>query len=88
MANENLQRALSRLDVQILRTLRAIKSGDEKVYDNENDDGRGDDGGSRGQGSKPKRYRDVVREQILEQMKEEEAAEGKEARMVENGDNN
>jgi hypothetical protein len=30
----------------------------------------------------------VVHEQILEQMKEEEAAEGKGARMVENGDNN
>jgi hypothetical protein len=65
-----------------------IKSGDEKVYDNENDDGRGDDGGGRGRGSKPKRYRDVVRKQILEQMKEEEAAVGKGARMVKNGDNN
>ncbi len=30
----------------------------------------------------------MVREQILEQMKEEEAAEGKGARVVENGDNN
>ena len=88
VANENLQRALSRLDVQILRTLCAIKSGNEKVYDNENDDGCGDDGGGRGQGSKPKRYKDVVRKQILEQMKEEEAVEGKEARMVKNGDNN
>jgi hypothetical protein len=58
------------------------------VYNNKNDDGRGDDGGGRGRGSKPKRYRDVVREQILEQMKEEEAAEGKGARVVENGDNN
>ena len=60
----------SRLDVQILRTLRAIKSGNKKVYNNKNDDGCGDNGGGRKQGSKPKRYRDVVREQILEQMKE------------------
>ena len=30
----------------------------------------------------------MVREQILEQMKEEEAAEGKGARMVKNGNNN
>ncbi len=28
----------SKLDVQILRTLRAIKSGDKKVYDNEDGD--------------------------------------------------
>ncbi len=57
------------------------------MFDKENNDGRGDNGGGHGRGSKPKRYREVVREQILEQMKEEEAAEGKGARMVKNGDN-
>jgi hypothetical protein len=91
--DEEAKLLTSWLDVQILRLLRAIKSGNEKVYDKillffENDDGSSDDGGGCGRGSKPKRYRDVVHKQILEQMKKEEAAEGKGARMVENGDNN
>ncbi len=46
--DEEAELLTSRLDVQILRTLRAIKSGDETVYDNENEDGRGDDVGGRG----------------------------------------
>lgn len=79
------------LDVLILRTLRAIKSGDGRVYDKtatffgrDDDEDGGDDGRNGGQRNKPKRYRDVAREQILEQRRDEEAAEGKEARLDEN----
>ncbi len=54
--DEEAELLTSRLDVQILRTLRAIKSGNKTVYDNKNKDGRGDDVGGRGRGSKPKRY--------------------------------
>jgi len=81
------------LDVQILQTLQAIKSGNEDVYDRSvnffNNDGRqvkdGGDSEESGSGDdeesgkkereekhKPKRYKDVVREQILQQMNDED----------------
>ena len=62
------------LDVQILQTLQALRRGDERVYDkkaqffennNEEDGSVGDDDVTR---HKVKRFKDVAREQILEQM--------------------
>ncbi|KAL9185919.1 hypothetical protein ACHAXT_003696 [Thalassiosira profunda] len=75
----------ARLDGQILKTLKALRSGDERVYDRNvaffdrdeegGSDDSGDDGGEEEEGGgehKPKRYKDVMREQILEQMDDEE----------------
>mmetsp|Transcript_20300 Transcript_20300/g.47686 ORF Transcript_20300/g.47686 Transcript_20300/m.47686 type:complete len:754 (+) Transcript_20300:83-2344(+) len=62
------------LDVQILQTLQALRRGDERVYDkntqffennNEEDDDPDGDDATR---HKVKRFKDVAREQILEQM--------------------
>jgi len=67
------------LDVQILKTLQALRRGDAQVYDQNVaffDDGKRGEEGAEGYNSKkktkPKRYKDVVREHILEQMEEED----------------
>ena len=69
------------LDVQILKTIQALRKGDVSVYDQnvaffDKKVGKGDDedggDGEEDKKLKPKRYKDVVREQILEQMEEEE----------------
>lgn len=71
------------MDVKIIKTLRALKSKDEGIYDqnvaffSDNDSESGDDdetGDGKRDKTKPKRYKDLVREQILEQM---ESGEGK-----------
>lgn len=79
------------LDVQILQTLRALKSGDARLYDKnvkffdntkaeEEDYGDNDDDEEEeNKGlhkNKPMRYKDVVREQILEQMEDGDEEEG------------
>mmetsp|Transcript_14291 Transcript_14291/g.31009 ORF Transcript_14291/g.31009 Transcript_14291/m.31009 type:complete len:873 (+) Transcript_14291:64-2682(+) len=85
------------LDVQILKTLQALKSGDERVYDKNvdfydkskklgGDDASDDDG--EGKQHKPKRYKDVMREQILETMKEDEAGGKKGGKTSTEGDAN
>ena len=61
------------LDVQILQTLQALRRGDERVYDKtaqffENDDEEDGSDGDDGTRHKVKRFKDVAREQILEQM--------------------
>ena len=74
-----------KLDVQILKTLQALKRGDDSVYDKNvaffdgkggaDDDDAGDDKEEEGGGDvkhKPKRYKDVVREQLLEQIDDED----------------
>ena len=71
------------LDVQIAKTLKALRRKDESVYDKNatfyakrNDSGDDDDGddneGSDNKKMKRKTYKDVVREQILEQMDDED----------------
>jgi protein KRI1 len=76
------------LDVDIFKTINALRSKDDKIYDpntkffpknskqrtNEEDsdddsDDESDDKAYRTKKSKPKRYKDVVREQTLEKMK-------------------
>eukprot|EP00986_Skeletonema_menzelii_P008791 scaffold3823_cov109-Skeletonema_menzelii.AAC.2 len=71
------------LDAQIAKTLKALRRKDESVYDkNATFYTKGDDSDDESSGDKKmkrKTYKDVVREQILEQMDEEDGnANGKE----------
>ncbi|KAL3781551.1 hypothetical protein HJC23_000036 [Cyclotella cryptica] len=68
------------MDVKIIKTLRALKRKEEGIYDrnvtffsesNEDIDNGGADGRKDGK-VKPKRYKDVVREHILEEMEANE----------------
>jgi len=86
------------LDVQIVKTLKALKRKDGEIYDpnvaffkhddDDDDDvsvdGSGDKRGS-GRKKKPKTYKDVVREQILEQMKNDEELGDRGDRSAEDG---
>ena len=74
------------MDLSILRTLKALKNKDETIYNKnarffpaEDDDNGSDDDdgeGKKRKKSKPMKYKDVVREQVLEQMDAEERGEG------------
>ena len=67
------------MDVRIIKTLRALKSKDEGIYDenvtffdtNDNDDNEEEEVG-KGEKVKKMRYKDVVREHILEEMEADE----------------
>jgi len=74
------------LDVNILKTIRAVRTKDKSIYDPQVrffDDGDVDEGTSdeedsgnkKSKSSKPKRYKDVVREQVLEEMEKDDDAE-------------
>uniref|UniRef100_A0A7S2VCY1 Kri1-like C-terminal domain-containing protein n=2 Tax=Entomoneis paludosa TaxID=265537 RepID=A0A7S2VCY1_9STRA len=68
----------TRLDTDIMKTLNALRSKDETIYNPEtrffdgtkpSEDDEGEDSDEElGRKDKPKRYKDVVREQILEEM--------------------
>ena len=69
------------VNVQFLKTIKALRKKDDKIYDpnsrffdDDNYNAVGDDknDGDIEKKQKPKRYKDVVREQILEQMEDEE----------------
>ena len=69
------------VNVQFLKTIKALRKKDDKIYDpnsrffdDDNYNAVGDDknDGDTEKKQKPKRYKDVVREQILEQMEDEE----------------
>jgi len=65
------------LDAQIVKTLKALRRKDESVYDKNatfyaNSNDSDDDESSGGKKMKRKTYKDVVREQILEQMDDED----------------
>ena len=73
-----------RLDAQIIHTINAIRKKDPKIYDKETVwfEQEGDEGSDSDSeeskaddeaGSQKKRFKDVVREQLLEEMDEEEA---------------
>ena len=71
------------MDLSILRTIKALKNKDESIYDKnakffeeEDDDDDGSEGNKKGKSHKPMKYKDVVREQVLEQMDAEERGEG------------
>jgi protein KRI1 len=78
------------VNVQFLKTIKALRKKDDKIYDpntqffdnNVADDDNKNDGDDEDESKtekkqKPKRYKDVVREQILEQMEDEENEGGK-----------
>mmetsp|Transcript_13742 Transcript_13742/g.28783 ORF Transcript_13742/g.28783 Transcript_13742/m.28783 type:complete len:782 (-) Transcript_13742:376-2721(-) len=68
------------VNVQFLKTIKALRKKDDKIYDPKaqffddliENDGGDDDAKSKASGRKPQRYKDVVRAQILEQMEEED----------------
>lgn len=79
----------TKLDVDILKTIRAIRTKDSRIYDPsvrffkdeqsdiDEDDDDDDDGNNEGSNEprkdKVKRYKDLVREQVLKQMENDEA---------------
>lgn len=73
------------LDVNVLKTIRAVRTKDQSIYDpqvrffddqdGENDGFGEDSGNGKSKSSKPKRYKDVVREQVLEEMEKDDDAE-------------
>lgn len=71
------------MDLSILRTIKALKNKDESIYDKnskffeeDDDDYDSSEGNKKGKSHKPMKYKDVVREQVLEQMDAEERGEG------------
>lgn len=72
----------AKLDVDILKTINALRTKDDKIYDSsvrffkgsdeESSDKEDEDENTKKKKSKPKRFKDVLREQTLEKMKEEE----------------
>ena len=69
------------VNVQFLKTIKALRKKDDKIYDPEaqffdelveNDGDEDDDAKSKTSSRKPQRYKDVVRAQILEQIEEED----------------
>lgn len=79
-----------KLDTTIVRTIRALRQKDERIYDgnvrffakstNDDDDDSDNDDDDVDKSKKKykaKRYKDIVREQVLEQMDQEENGDGK-----------
>lgn len=71
------------MDLSILRTIKALKNKDDSIYDKnakffeeDDDDDDSSEGKKKGKSHKPMKYKDVVREQVLEQMDAEERGEG------------
>ena len=63
----------TKLDTNILKTIHALRSKDARIYDPkvrffDDKDGDADDGKEETKKHKPKRYKDVIREQALEQI--------------------
>ena len=75
------------VNVQFLKTIKALRKKDAKIYDptsqffdahmekDDDDDDDGDD--TKPKARKPQRYKDVVRNQILEQIEDEEGGKSK-----------
>ena len=84
------------MDLSILRTLKALKNKDETIYDKnarffpaeDDDDSDDDDEEGKKKKHKPMKYKDVVREQVLEQMDAEERGEGDKGGDSDDGDGN
>lgn len=78
--DEGAELLTTKLDVDIIKTINALRNKDSRIYDsnirffshnaetNDVDSSDDDDGREARKGAKPKRYKDVVREQILERM--------------------
>ena len=74
------------MDVSILKTINALRSKDKRIYDpsnrffkeeegdNDSED-ENDDSGKQDKKHKPKRFKDVIREQILQDIEDEEKEE-------------
>ncbi|GKY98612.1 hypothetical protein MPSEU_000817900 [Mayamaea pseudoterrestris] len=82
--DDDAQLLTEELDVNIFKTINALRAKDDKIYDSsvrffENgddedsaDDNDDEDYADSNKKGKPKRYKDVIREQVLEQMDREE----------------
>jgi protein KRI1 len=79
----------TKLDVDIIKTINAVRNKDSRIYDpntrffaaqtaSDDDDGDSEDDNARAikKIAKPKRYKDVIREQILEKMDKDEDDDG------------
>jgi protein KRI1 len=73
----------TKLDTDIMKTINALRSKDSKIYDpqvaffaSDGEEASDDEGGKKRK-AKPKRYKDVIREQALAQIEEEEQAVNK-----------
>jgi len=88
------------VNVQFLKTIKALRKKDDSIYDpksqffdehvENNGDDDDDDDENKTKARKPQRYKDVVREQILEQIEEEEnkgANSTNNGKVVEDGSN-
>ena len=66
------------LDVDILKTIHALRTKDERIYDpntrffSHEDEESNEDDDDKKPAAKPKRYKDVLREQVLEQMNDDD----------------
>eukprot|EP00536_Pseudo-nitzschia_multiseries_P007077 jgi/Psemu1/16890/gm1.16890_g len=69
------------VNVQFLKTIKALRKKDDSIYDpnaqffDEPVEKEDENGDNKSKTRKPQRYKDVVREQILEQMKEDDRGE-------------
>jgi len=76
------------VNVQFLKTIKALRKKDDSIYDPNaqffDEPVEQDDDDKKSKTRKPQRYKDVVREQILEQMEEDERGDGETT--IENGD--
>eukprot|EP00521_Asterionellopsis_glacialis_P011771 CAMPEP_0195289924 /NCGR_PEP_ID=MMETSP0707-20130614/6000_1 /TAXON_ID=33640 /ORGANISM="Asterionellopsis glacialis, Strain CCMP134" /LENGTH=729 /DNA_ID=CAMNT_0040349983 /DNA_START=41 /DNA_END=2230 /DNA_ORIENTATION=+ len=77
--DEDAELLTTNMDVSILKTINALRNKDKRIYDPSNrffqedvDDFEEDNNGKQDKKHKPKRFKDVIREQILQDIEDEE----------------
>lgn len=77
--DEDAELLTTKIDVNIVKTINALRTKDSRIYDKSiqffhgSSSDEEDEAGEGKKHSKPKRYKDVMREQILEQIDEQES---------------
>jgi protein KRI1 len=78
--DEDAQLITPSVNLQFIKTIKALRNKDSSIYDPQTqffeDDGNEDNKEKSEKKRKPKKFKDVIREQILEQMDDEDAEKG------------
>jgi protein KRI1 len=78
--DEDAQLITPSVNLQFIKTIKALRNKDSSIYDPQTqffeDDGKEDNNEKSEKKRKPKKFKDVIREQILEQMDDEDAEKG------------